>query len=232
MGKRTSLVVNVSIAVVLLGLSVVVFTTDLSGIYMAVSGPHYNGNRNNQNVSIMINVYDNAHTQHIKQMMDILEDRDVDATWFVSGNWVKRNMALAKDMSERFELGNLGLTHRNMRNLSEANQRIEIQGTHDLVMGVAGVEMNLFAPPNGNFNRTTLRVAESLGYTTIMWSKDTIDWRDKDANIVFNRATQNIMNGDLVLMHPCAHSLAALPLIIDYYLSRGFDVVRVSENIL
>ena len=64
-----------------------------------------------------------------------------------------------------------------------------------------------------------------------MWSKDTIDWRDSDQKLIFNRATKNLENGDLVLMHPKEHTLLALPKIIDFYIESGFSVVTVSENI-
>ena len=91
--------------------------------------------------------------------------------------------------------------------------------------------MNLFAPPSGSFSQNTLDVASELGYKTIMWSKDTIDWRDKDSNLVYTRATKSIKGGDLVLMHPTKHTLEALPQIIDYYNSINMKVVTVSENL-
>jgi len=62
-----------------------------------------------------------------------------------------------------------------------------------------------------------------------MWSKDTIDWRDKDANLVFSRATKNIEGGDLILMHPTEHTLKALPLILEYYSINGYTATTVSE---
>ena len=64
-----------------------------------------------------------------------------------------------------------------------------------------------------------------------MWSKDTIDWRDKDTNLIYSRATKNLSNGDLVLMHPTKNTVDALPKIIKFYLDAGFDVVPVSINI-
>ena len=98
-----------------------------------------------------------------------------------------------------------------------------------LVKRIAGYEMNLFAPPSGAFSVTTLKVAEQLGYTTVMWSKDTIDWRDKDEDLVVKRATGDIASGDLVLMHPKEHTLRALPSILDYYGKIGLKAVTVSE---
>ena len=64
-----------------------------------------------------------------------------------------------------------------------------------------------------------------------MWSKDTIDWRDKDADLVFKRATKDIKGGDFILMHPTAHTLEALPRILDYYKELGIKSVTVTENI-
>jgi peptidoglycan/xylan/chitin deacetylase (PgdA/CDA1 family) len=64
-----------------------------------------------------------------------------------------------------------------------------------------------------------------------MWSKDTIDWRDKDVNLIIKRATKNPENGDLILMHPKPHTLSALGEIIDFYIGLGFNVVTVGENV-
>ena len=62
-----------------------------------------------------------------------------------------------------------------------------------------------------------------------MWSKDTIDWRDKDADLVYTRATQNISAGDTILMHPTEHTANALGKILQYYESVGLKAVTVSE---
>ena len=96
---------------------------------------------------------------------------------------------------------------------------------------MCGVTPTLFAPPSGSFSDLTLEAAYDLNYKVVMWSKDTIDWRDSQTDIIYNRATKNLENGDLVLMHPKAHTLDALPSIITYYKSVNFSIVTVSENI-
>jgi len=230
MGRRWTLISNLCIAFVLIGLSVVVFTIDISAVFLTVSAPVHNGSRSNQNISIMFNVY--KGDQYVAPIMQLLEDKGVQATFFLGGAWVSRNIALTKSIGERFEIGNHGFTQANMRNMVEQRQRDEIRNTHEIIKkATGGVCTRLFAPPGGSFGRNTLRVAESLNYTTIMWSRDTIDWRDNEPDLVFFRATNNIRNGDLILMHPTAHTLQALPKIISYYLERGFNVARVSETI-
>ena len=90
--------------------------------------------------------------------------------------------------------------------------------------------MTLFAPPSGAFSVTTLKVAEKLGYRSIMWSKDTIDWRDNDVNLIVKRATA-VDSGDFILMHPKAHTLKALPTILQFYFEKGISTNTVDELI-
>lgn len=67
----------------------------------------------------------------------------------------------------------------------------EIGLTHEIIKQLLGYEMTLFAPPSGSYGQNTLKVAQDMGYKTIMWSKDTIDWRDQDENLIYSRATKN-----------------------------------------
>ena len=134
-------------------------------------------------------------------------------------------------MADGHEIGNHGYYHKDHDKISEEKNREEIYQTHEIVKALSGVEMNLFAPPSGAFNQTTLEVASEMGYVTIMWTKDTIDWRDKDTSLIYSRAIKNPQNGDLILMHPTKNTLEALPDIIDFYQSSNFNVTTVSETI-
>ena len=90
---------------------------------------------------------------------------------------------------------------------------------------------NVICAPSGSFSEITLEACYDLGYKVIMWSKDTIDWRDKDKALIIKRATTDMSNGDLILMHPKQHTLSALPEILEYCKTNGFSVVTVSQNI-
>ena len=89
--------------------------------------------------------------------------------------------------------------------------------------------MNLFAPPSGSYSKNTLKVSKSLNYKTIMWTKDTIDWRDSDENLIISRATKNVSSGDFILMHPKTHTLNALPKIIDTIKEKGLNLKGVND---
>jgi peptidoglycan/xylan/chitin deacetylase (PgdA/CDA1 family) len=190
----------------------------------------YNGNRQNPNVSLMFNVYEN--TKVVEEILIVLKEHNVKATFFVGGCWADDNGdTLNKIIADGNEIANHGYFHKDHKKLSYDKNYEEISLTGVIVKALCGTQPTLFAPPSGSFSENTLRAADSLGYKVIMWSKDTIDWRDKDADLVYKRATKNVTNGDLILMHPKEHTLLALPKILEYYNSIGLKVVTVSENL-
>lgn len=190
----------------------------------------YKGNESAKCVTIMINVY--WGTEYLDQMLEILGEHGVKATFFVGGDWVSKNSEhLKKLVAEGHEIGNHGYFHKNHDKLSYQQNVDEIVACQTVIEGVCGVKTYLFAPPSGAFNKNTLKAAADLGYKTIMWSKDTIDWRDKNTDLILSRATKNLSNGDLVLMHPTKNTVDALPKIIKFYIEAGFNIVKVGESI-
>ena len=190
----------------------------------------YNGNREYKNVSFMFNVYEN--TKVVNGIVDMLDDYGVKATFFVGGCWADDNgETLNKIVESGHEIANHGYFHKDHKKLSYDQNYEEISHTGVIVKALCGVKPTLFAPPSGSFSTTTLEAAYSLDYKVIMWSKDTIDWRDIDLEIIYNRATRNPENGDLILMHPKEHTLSVLPRVIEFYQSVGFSIVTVSDNI-
>ncbi|MBO4251599.1 MAG: polysaccharide deacetylase family protein [Clostridia bacterium] len=196
--------------------------TDLSAIY--------SGARGTNKVSFMFNVYENAET--VEKIADLLTERGAKATFFVGGCWADDNGKTLKYLIEQgYEIANHGYFHKDHSTLNYEKNKEEIYLTGVIVNALCGAKLNLFAPPSGSFSDTTLQAAADLDYQVVMWSKDTIDWRDSDKAKIVSRATKNLTGGDLILMHPKSHTLAALPEIIDYCFSHGFDIVSVSENI-
>lgn len=191
----------------------------------------YNGDRGSNNVSLMFNVYENAEV--VEKIADVLDGYSVKATFFVGGCWADDNEnTLQRLVKSGHEIANHGYFHKDHASLDYEKNKEEIYLTGVIVNALCGAKPNLFAPPSGSFSGITLQAAADLDYRVIMWSKDTIDWRDKDYDKIFTRATKNLAGGDLILMHPKSHTLAVLPKIIESVLDKGFNLVTVSENIL
>jgi len=190
----------------------------------------YNGNRDSNKVSFMINVY--WGTEYLTDMLDILDKYNVKCTFFVGGQWVEKEPEMLKKIYDKgHEIGNHGYFHKDQEYLDYSQNYDEIKVNHELVKTTLGIDMELFAPPSGSSNKATIQASKELGYSVIMWSKDTIDWRDHDENVIYNRAIKNASGGDLILMHPTQATAKALPKIIDTLQARGFNLTTVSENL-
>ncbi|MBR1746730.1 MAG: polysaccharide deacetylase family protein [Clostridia bacterium] len=208
----------------------------LFGLYLAcaprsnavsASAPIYKGNADEKRVALMINVYEG--TEYVEGMMDVLDRFGETATFFVGGVWAEKNVELVKRIRLSFDIGNHGYLHKDHAALSYAQNKAEIELCDKLVYAATGKKMNLFAPPSGSMGEEMKKVCSDLGYKIIMWSKDTIDWRDKDEDKVYLRATTDVKSGDFILMHPTAHTLRALPEILRTLRQNGFVTATVSE---
>lgn len=222
-------ITNGILAVILIAVGTVCFFPSSAGVSGIEDRAIYKGN-SEDGVSLMINVY--WGTEQVMGILDVLDEYEAKATFFVGGSWADDNVACLKEIKERgHEIGSHGYFHRDHDKLSYDENVEEIRRSVEFISLAADVPVTLFAPPSGAYNDGTLDAAENLGLKTILWSKDTIDWRDKDENLCFRRATENVGGGELILMHPMAHTLAALPRILEYYKSHSLRLVTVSENL-
>jgi len=233
--KSESRFVNITCNIILGSIVLIVFALSFFApisvdVVSNNNGAIYCGDKNKNNISLMINVY--WGTEYLDDMLKVLKNNEVKTTFFVGGCWVaKNNEKLLKIVEDGHEIGNHGYNHKDHDKISSVLSCDEIEKTSDLVRSLTGKKTNLFAPPSGSINSRVVNDASSLDHKTIMWSKDTIDWRDKDSSLVFNRATQNIQNGYLILMHPTKHTLEALDKIIKNLKSQNFNLTTVSECI-
>ena len=132
------------------------------------NGTVYAGDKNSNRVSLMINVY--WGTGSLVKMLDILDRYDVKATFFVGGTWVGENQDLLKKIhSSGHEIGSHGYKHKEHGKLDYTSNLTEIQTCHEIVKDVLGIEMELFAPPGGSYNQSTIKAAEFLNYKTIIY---------------------------------------------------------------
>lgn len=206
-----------------LGVNIVTTSNVINGVY-------YSGNEESNKISLMINVY--WGTEYLDGMLEILDKYDVKTTFFVGGTWaVKESDMLEKIYEKGHEIGNHGYTHKDQDKLNREQNQKEILTTHNIIKDLLNIDMNLFAPPSGAYSKTTVEVASNLGYQTIMWTRDTIDWRDKDADLIYSRAVKDAKGGDLVLMHPTEKTLEALENIIITLQEKGLKVTTVSDTL-
>jgi peptidoglycan/xylan/chitin deacetylase (PgdA/CDA1 family) len=216
MHKKANIISNIVICSVLMIVSFFVFTLDTSETYVGITAPLYSGNTNTKSVSFMFIVDGGTNSDMVEQITDALKNARSRATFFVSGDWVAKNIALTRTLGEDFELGNYGFTAAKLNISDKVKIKSEIENCHNLVSSVANVKMKLFTPPEQKYNKTTLSVAESLGYKTVLPTQ-----KDTDEHKA----------GDLILLHVNNDTANDLARIIASLLAKNFHIVSVSDNI-
>ncbi|MFD1177243.1 polysaccharide deacetylase family protein [Paenibacillus puldeungensis] len=192
--------------------------------------PIYRGNPNKPMVALMINVA--WGNEFIEPMLNTLDEAKVKATFFLDGSWLKKNADLAQEIQKRgHQLENHAYSHPNMSQLESQRARLEISKTKDLLKVMLGVENRWFAPPSGDFNAQTVKLAAEQGLKTVLWTLDTVDWRKPPAASIVSKIESKVEPGSLILMHPTASSRDALMDMIRVIRSKGLVLGTVEQTL-
>jgi polysaccharide deacetylase family sporulation protein PdaB len=169
-------------------------------------------------------------------ILDVLEQKGIKkATFFLSSPWAETHPDIVKRIVDMgYEVGSHGHRHVNYSTLSEEQIRQQISKSHHILSKVTKTEPNLIRFPNGDFDKRVLKIANNLGYTTIQWDTDSLDWMNPGTDKIVSRVTSKAHPGDIILLHAsdsCKQTHEALPQIIDQLRAKGYQFTSVSELI-
>lgn len=179
---------------------------------------------------------DGPHPVYTPQVLDILEQYKVKATFFLIGRRVERYPQIARQIVVKgHEIGNHTYSHPKdlpKEDLNAIRQEIEMGAI--AIEKATGVHPKLFRPPKGFLNYRVLTTAQLEGYTLVFW---TVNADHEDAptpEAMAERVLKLVHPGAIILMHDgCTESrwkdVKALPLIIEGLREQGYDFVTVSE---
>ncbi|MBR2860377.1 MAG: polysaccharide deacetylase family protein [Clostridia bacterium] len=194
----------------------------------AGNGPVYKAAGEEKTISLMINVYQGDEI--IKEYLELFEKENIKATFFLGGCWAAKSKDCVREIyNAGHEIGNHGYNHKLHTKLTREQSKNEILRTNSLLKEITGKTPTLFAPPSGDVNESVVNDATECGCITIMWSADTIDWRDQDAKKIYSRVERNLQPGVFVLMHPTKATLEALPDVILLARAQGYTFTTVSQ---
>lgn len=166
----------------------------------------------------------------LEQILAILEQESVRATFFISGTWLKQNPAAAKEILRKgHEIGNHSLSQKNLLYLNEKEMAKEIQGFNQLAHELLEYRPALFRPPLGLYNGLVLKQARQNRLRTILWSIESYDSISDDGGAIADRVTERLHGGAIISFRVGAPALPdALPLIIKNLREKGYEPVPVS----
>ena len=166
-------------------------------------------------------------------ILELLDEYNIKTTFFLVDIWTQKYPELVKEIVTRgHEIGNHSTSHPQMSKLNETQIAKELNTQADNVLAIAGVRPVLFRPPYGDYNNRVITTARAQGFVPIQWSVDSLDWKNRGAQEIINRATK-VKSGDIVLFHnDSQYILDALPAVLKYYAENGYSVVPISEILL
>lgn len=169
-------------------------------------------------------------------LLKILKENDVKATFFLCGYWVdKYPEEVKKIAADGHDLGNHSNTHPHMSQLSLEQIKSELNAAHQKVKQLTNIDMNLFRPPFGEYNNNVITASEQTNYYPIQWDVDSLDWKEygveHEVNQVLNH--KHLGNGSIILFHNDAkYTPQALGTIIKGLKDKGYELVPISELII
>lgn len=167
------------------------------------------------------------------KILDILDEYDVKATFFLVGRWVDEYQNEVREIHKRgHELGNHSNSHPNMVTLDKNQIIREILLTESKIRKLTGEGTAMFRCPEGAYNDNVIATIEEAKHYPIQWDVDSIDWKEQGAEVEYKRVVSKTVNGSIILFHNNAkYTPENLPKVIEALKSKGYKFVTVGQLI-
>lgn len=175
--------------------------------------------------------FDDGPSAHTGRLLDIFEKYGGKGTFFVLGNTLDNRKETLKRMAlQGHEIGNHSWSHRQFTNISRDEVKDQIMMTRAKIYEITGVDCKLVRPPYGACNDEIRDIGKELGVSFINWSVDTLDWKSKNADAVYNEIMKDVGDGHIILCHDLHKSTVdAMEKVVPDLIEKGYQLVTVSE---
>lgn len=214
-----------------------VFALQSTGAYAVYFGgtvrslPIYSVQREDKKIAI---TFDCAWgVEYTDALLENLQANNATATFFMVKFWVEKYPEYVKKIDEAgCEIGTHSSTHSYMSKQNEEEIRQELTTSSEAITAITGKKVDLFRPPYGDYDDLLVDTAKELGYYTIQWDVDSLDWKDLSATDIALRIVNNVTDGSIILCHNNGlHTAEALPLVLSTLQNKGYTFVTVGELI-
>lgn len=186
-------------------------------------------NKNKECKKYVALTFDDGPSGFTKDIVNLLKQYNYNATFFVLGSKLNLDYKdiLKESLNNGNEIGIHGYSHKSFTRLKPATLEEEITKSKKYVYNLTGFTPSLVRPPYGNINNNIRK----LGYGPyILWNNDTLDWKLRDAQKIYDRFINNVAENNIILMHDTyLTTYKALELILPYLKENNYEVVTVNE---
>ncbi|MER6219574.1 bifunctional polysaccharide deacetylase/glycosyltransferase family 2 protein [Streptomyces sp900105755] len=190
--------------------------------------------------TIALTFDDGPNPTYTPQVLKILKQYDVPATFFLVGSMVSRYPGIVKTMVQQGnEVGIHTFTHVDLSYQSDARINREMQQTQLALAGAAGITTTLFRAPYSsetdaidNYSWPVYKKLGDEGYTSVFVDTDSDDWKKPGVSKIVKWATPSGTKGAAVLFHDAggerSQTIKALPQYIEKMKAKGYTFTTVS----
>ncbi len=186
--------------------------------------------------AVAITFDDGPHSEGTPAVLAALDRERVAASFFLAGEQVRRDPALAAEIAAAGHSVQLHCDrHRNQLRLGPGQIREDLRRGAEAIAQATGRATPFYRPPYGIFSALGLREVNRSPYEPLLWSRWGRDWRARATgdSVAFD-ATSGLRGGDVILLHDADHysdpdcwraTASALPRIIEVVRSEGLRPV-------
>ena len=160
---------------------------------------------NSESNKIYLTFDEGYEAGYTEEILKILKENDIVATFFITAHYLNTNEELVKQMiDDGHNVGNHTVNHKSMPELTDKEIEYEIIELHKAMIGKFNYEMKYMRPPMGEFSKRTLGLTKNLGYTTVMWSFAYEDWNENkqpSTEYAMKKILENVHSGEINLLH-------------------------------
>lgn len=176
--------------------------------------------------------FDDGPSEWTPRILEILEREGAPATFFTVGGMFSAFGSTASAVaSAGYPLANHTWGHLQMPTLSPSDQASELDRASEAIKSAGGATPNLYRPPFGAVDDSSVKAANKRGMLVVLWDVDTLDWERPGADAIVANAVEGARPGSIILMHDGggdrSETLAALPRIISGLRAKGFRLVTI-----
>ncbi len=185
---------------------------------------------NNDKVAITFD--DGPDENQTIEILNILDDYNIKATFFVVGNKAEEHTGLVKLIHDSGHLiGNHSYNHKLMFPFSSAKVvEKEVVLSKKIIENITGTTNKYFRPPFGITNPVIAHVLKKTGLKAIGWSIRTFDTTNFSKKKIIKRINNRLNGGDIILLHDTSKDIAALLKdIIEIINAKGYKAVKIDE---
>ncbi len=197
------------------------------------NGGYYMGDPNEKKIYLTFdNGYEEGYTEMI---LDVLKEKQVPATFFLTGHYVDSEPDLTKRMVEDGHIiGNHSDRHLDYTKSSDEEVKEDLKKLDEKVKQITSQNhVQFFRPAKGIFSERTLDLTNQLGYTNVFWTVALVDWNageKKGWEQAYRSVIDQIHPGAIVLLHAVSEDNAeALSHMIDDLRKRGYEFASLDE---